>query len=113
MLKNRGARGEKVFITGADGFIGSHLTEFLVNYGCEVRALVQYNSMGYWGWFETVDCKSGIEIVAGDVRDFQCIVKCMINTDAVSILQHLLQFHIHIKHQKVMWIQILKVLLTF
>ncbi len=61
----------KVLVTGADGFIGSHLVEALVAGGVDVRALVQYNSFGHWGWLDTVPAavKAGIEVVAGDVRD--------------------------------------------
>ena len=59
----------KVFVTGADGFIGSHLVEFLVSKGIEVKALSQYNSFNNWGWLEDVECLSEIEVVSGDVRD--------------------------------------------
>lgn len=59
----------KALVTGADGFIGSHLTELLVQEGYEVRALAQYNSLGHWGWLEDINCKGALEIVAGDVRD--------------------------------------------
>lgn len=59
----------KALITGADGFIGSHLTELLVREGFEVKALSQYNSFNYWGWLESVDCLSNIEVLSGDVRD--------------------------------------------
>ncbi len=62
-------KGKKVLITGADGFIGSHLTERLVKEGATVKALSQYNSFNNWGWLEDVDCKDDIEIVCGDVRD--------------------------------------------
>ncbi len=58
-----------VLITGADGFIGSHLTEMLCKKGYNVRALSQYNSFNYWGWLEDIDCKNEIEIVSGDIRD--------------------------------------------
>ena len=58
----------KVLVTGADGFIGSHLTEALLAEGCEVRALAQYNSFNNWGWLEDVR-HSGLEVVTGDVRD--------------------------------------------
>lgn len=58
-----------VLVTGADGFIGSHLTELLVREGHKVKALSQYNSFNYWGWLEDVDCKDDIEILNGDVRD--------------------------------------------
>lgn len=60
-----------VLITGAGGFIGSHLTEALVRSGRTVRALVHYNSTGSWGWLDTLpeDVKKSIEVMAGDVRD--------------------------------------------
>lgn len=58
----------KVLVTGADGFIGSHLTEALLAEGCEVRALAQYNSFNNWGWLEDVH-HTGLEVVTGDVRD--------------------------------------------
>ncbi|MDE6144629.1 MAG: NAD-dependent epimerase/dehydratase family protein, partial [Muribaculaceae bacterium] len=45
---------KKVVVTGADGFIGSHLTEALLNEGCEVKALAQYNSFNNWGWLEGI-----------------------------------------------------------
>src|SRR3970040_718600 len=61
--------GKKVFITGADGFIGSHLVEMLCREGARVRALSYYNSLGNWGWLETVPCLKDIEVIAGDIRD--------------------------------------------
>ena len=59
---------EKVLVTGADGFIGSHLTELLLERGCHVRALAQYNSFNNWGWLEGID-HPNLEVVCGDVRD--------------------------------------------
>lgn len=58
----------KAVVTGADGFIGSHLTEALLARGYEVRALAQYNSFNNWGWLEGVE-NPRLEIVTGDVRD--------------------------------------------
>lgn len=58
----------KVLVTGADGFIGSHLTEALLSQGCEVRALAQYNSFNNWGWLEGLE-NPRLEVVCGDVRD--------------------------------------------
>ncbi|MCP4118198.1 MAG: SDR family NAD(P)-dependent oxidoreductase [Desulfobacteraceae bacterium] len=60
---------KRVLVTGADGFIGSHLVEMLVKSGAEVRALSVYNSFNYWGWLEALDCLKEIEVVSGDVRD--------------------------------------------
>ena len=62
---------KKVLITGADGFIGSHLTEKLVKKGCEVKAFVLYNSFNSWGWLDhsSEEVKKQIEVFAGDIRD--------------------------------------------
>lgn len=60
---------KKVLVTGADGFIGSHLVEMLAARGLQVRALAQYNSFNHWGWLEDVACLETIEVVCGDVRD--------------------------------------------
>lgn len=56
-------------VTGADGFIGSHLTEALLDRGYRVRALAQYNSFNNWGWLEDIAPRTDLEIVCGDVRD--------------------------------------------
>ena len=60
-----------ILVTGADGFIGSHLVEELVRRGRRVRAFVQYNSLGHWGWLETVpeSVRVAIEVFPGDIRD--------------------------------------------
>ena len=62
---------EKVLVTGADGFIGSHLTEQLVRAGHDVRAFVYYNSFNSWGWLDSVEetVLSQVEVVSGDIRD--------------------------------------------
>ncbi|MCH5346133.1 MAG: SDR family NAD(P)-dependent oxidoreductase [Muribaculaceae bacterium] len=60
--------GKKVLVTGADGFIGSHLTDLLLKEGTEVRALCQYNSFNSWGWLDNRR-DEGLEIITGDVRD--------------------------------------------
>lgn len=59
---------KKILVTGADGFIGSHLTELLLDKGFDVRALAQYNSFNNWGWLEGME-RQGLEVVTGDVRD--------------------------------------------
>jgi len=61
--------GKKVVVTGADGFIGSHLVELLVKEGAKVRALAQYNSFNNWGWLEDIPSLSDVEVVTGDIRD--------------------------------------------
>ena len=60
---------KNILITGADGFIGSHLTELIVREGFNVTALSMYNSFNDWGWLEEVECKNDIEIISGDIRD--------------------------------------------
>lgn len=60
---------KRVLVTGADGFIGSHLTEMLVKSGAKVRALSLYNSFNDWGWLEDTTCLDQVEVVCGDVRD--------------------------------------------
>jgi len=66
-------QGKQVLVTGADGFIGSHLTEQLVKAGAKVRALALYNSFNSWGWLDQSPYLDEIEVVSGDVRDpFLC-----------------------------------------
>lgn len=67
MVKDSDVR--QVLVTGADGFIGSHLTEALLARGYRVRALAQYNSFNNWGWLEEIAPREGLEVVCGDVRD--------------------------------------------
>lgn len=55
----------KVLVTGAGGFIGSHLTELLVKEGFDVRAFVRYNGKNDWGWLETSEIKNDIEVITG------------------------------------------------
>lgn len=60
---------KKILVTGADGFIGSHLAELLLEKGYQVKALAQYNSFNHWGWLEDIPANKNLEIVTGDVRD--------------------------------------------
>lgn len=85
MLKNK-----TVLVTGADGFIGSHLTEKLVKEGANVKALAQYNSFNNWGWLEDVDCKEDIEVLCGDVRDADYIRHITKNVDEIFHLAALI-----------------------
>jgi len=75
-----------VLVTGADGFIGSHLIEMLVAKGYQVKALSQYNSFNNWGWLEDVNCKDKIEILTGDIRD---PYYCKHITKGVDVVFHL------------------------
>jgi len=76
---------KKILVTGADGFIGSHLAEKLVLEGYKVKALVMYNSFNSWGWLDKIHGKilSEIEIISGDVRDGDFI--CKITKDVEQI----------------------------
>jgi len=73
----------KVLVTGADGFIGSHLTEMLVRDGYEVRAFVMYNSLNSWGWLDSTseDVVGEFDVFAGDIRDPHGIVEAMQDID--------------------------------
>ena len=81
-------RGKKVFVTGADGFIGSHLCELLVESGASVRALVQYNSWCLNGWLDDVSPQiiDQIEIIGGDVRDSELMRR---SVEGASYVMHL------------------------
>ena len=82
----------KVFLTGADGFIGSHLAEHLVRSGHEVKALAIYNSQGSWGWLDTLpaDIKDSLEVVLGDIRDPYHMNQLAAGQDAIMHLAALI-----------------------
>ena len=77
-------------MTGADGFIGSHLTELLVQEGFKVKALSLYNSFNNWGWLEDIECLSEIEVLSGDVRDPHYCKHITKNVDTVYHLAALI-----------------------
>lgn len=83
---------KSILVTGADGFIGSHLVEELVNMGYNVRAFVYYNSFNSWGWIDTLDTKikEKIEVFTGDIRDSNGVYESMKNMDAVFHLAALI-----------------------
>lgn len=81
---------KRVLVTGAGGFIGSHLTERLVGLGATTRALVQYNSRGHCGWLEHSPSRNQIEIIAGDVRDAGSVRQAMRDVDVVFHLAALI-----------------------
>jgi NAD dependent epimerase/dehydratase len=83
-------KGQRVLVTGADGFIGSHLVEHLVALGAKVRALSYYNSFNYWGWLEDIGCQKDIEVVSGDVRDPHFCKKITKDIDVVFHLAALI-----------------------
>jgi NAD dependent epimerase/dehydratase len=84
--------GKKILITGADGFIGSHLTEHLVSAGHDVRAFVLYNSFNSWGWLDqsAAHIKSSLDVFAGDVRDPNGVRTAMRGCDVVLHLAALI-----------------------
>ena len=82
--------GKKIVVTGADGFIGSHLVEMLVSEGAAVRALVQYNSFSSWGWLEDTRCRERIEVLSGDIRDPDFTRRLVQGTNAVFHLAALI-----------------------
>ena len=81
-----------VLVTGAGGFIGSHLTELLVKKGEKVRAFVHYNSNNSWGWIDTLpeDIKENIEVFSGDIRDAYGVKEAMKGCEAVFHLAALI-----------------------
>jgi NAD dependent epimerase/dehydratase len=82
----------KILVTGADGFIGSHLTEALVRKGYDVRAFVLYNSFNSWGWLDNCaeDVKGKFEVFTGDIRDPNGVREAMKGCDAVLHLAALI-----------------------
>jgi NAD dependent epimerase/dehydratase len=85
-------RGKKVLITGADGFIGSHLTERLAKEGARVRAFIYYNSFGRWGWLDEAEPAliRDIEIFPGDIRDPKRVEEGVAGTEFVFHLASLI-----------------------
>jgi len=84
--------GKKVLVTGADGFIGSHLVEGLLEEKCDIRAFVYYNSFNSWGWLDTLpkDKKDRLDIFSGDIRDPNGVREAMKGIDVVFHLAALI-----------------------
>lgn len=82
----------KVLITGADGFIGSHLTEKLIEHGFEVRAFVFYNSFNSWGWLDGLpkELMDQVEVFSGDIRDPHGVKEAMKGCNGVFHLAALI-----------------------
>lgn len=83
---------KNVLVTGADGFIGSHLTEALVKRGCSVKAFVMYNSFNSWGWLDHSDprVRQQLDVFAGDIRDSYGVRQAMKGCDVVFHLAALI-----------------------
>jgi len=90
--KNIDLKNKRVLVTGADGFIGSHLVEKLVQEGCNVRAMAMYNSFNNWGWLDYLDDKvlKNIEVYPGDMRDLKSVKNACKNIDIVFHLASLI-----------------------
>ncbi len=83
-------RGKKVLVTGAGGFIGSHLSERLVELGADVRAFVHYNALGTYGWLDTSPLVDRMQVVAGDIADRDSVREAMRDVDTVCHLAALI-----------------------
>ncbi len=79
-----------ILVTGADGFIGSHLVESLLEKECKVKALSFYNSFNFWGWLEDIPSNPNLEIVTGDIRDPHFIRKITEDADIIFNLAALI-----------------------
>ncbi|MBX2976354.1 MAG: NAD-dependent 4,6-dehydratase LegB [Ignavibacteriaceae bacterium] len=81
---------KKILVTGAAGFIGSHLTELLVQKGYSVKVFVRYNSKNNWGWLENSEVRDELEVVTGDIRDFDSVYNAMEGIETVFHLAALI-----------------------
>ena len=81
-------RNKRILVTGADGFIGSHLVESLIDLGCKVKAFCYYNSFNSWGWLDTLpkDKLEKIEVFLGDIRDLTSVNSA---AEKIDIIMHL------------------------
>ena len=78
-------KNKKVFVTGASGFIGSHLVESLMDKNCDVTAFVHYNSFNNWGWLNALSVRKikELKVISGDIRNIDSIKKAFEDIDVV------------------------------
>ena len=81
---------KNVLVTGSAGFIGSRLTELLVKNGFDVKAFIHYNSNNKWGWLEKSKYKNDIEVIAGDIRDYDSVYSAIKGCNTVFHLAALI-----------------------
>ena len=81
-------KNKNILITGADGFIGSHLVEKLYKKNCSIRAIAAYNSFNNWGWLDSIDSKiiKNIEVMPGDIRDPKFMNSACKNIDIIFFI---------------------------
>ena len=80
----------KIFLTGGTGFIGSHLAELCIDQGFDVIAFDRYNPNNHWGWLEGSEYKNDLEVILGDIRDYDSVSKAMAGCSAVFHLAALI-----------------------
>lgn len=85
-----GLENKRVLVTGAGGFIGSHLAERLVKEGAQVRAMVHYNALGSWGWLDHSDLTEGMEVYPGDITDAGSVARAFVDIEIVFHLAALI-----------------------
>ncbi|MBH44237.1 MAG: NAD-dependent dehydratase [Gammaproteobacteria bacterium] len=91
-MLTKNLKNKNILITGADGFIGSHLTEALFKFNCNLRVMTMYNSFNTWGWLDTIDKKvlKNIEVISGDIRDKKFVNNACKNIDYIFHLASLI-----------------------
>src|SRR6185369_6836840 len=83
-------QSKRVLVTGAGGFIGSHLVERLVEVGANTRALVHYNGHGSWGWLDQSPRKNEVEVILGDICDQDSLQRATADVDVIFHLAALI-----------------------